>query len=173
MQIIQGFRQADDKRGATDIMTNFMTVSRQRVEALNANMRATEQWAPEFYRENKAAIDALGDKGDHTTITAKYLAFLERQPASVIAEHARVPDSVFVLPQRGPRPPAPGAVAANIPPEMKANIMRDPELKAYVVGHNSNERNDVVTAIATLKVENPNMTNAEILTRLREQSGGN
>ena len=175
MEVVQGFRQADDKRGAQEILTNFMTVERQRVEALNLNIRNTALWAPDFYQENRAAIDALTEKGDHTTIQAKYLAFLERRPAAVIAQHANVPEAVFVIPERGPRTgaPAAGGVAVAIPPEMKANIMRDPELKAYVVGHNSSERNDVVTAIATLKVENPNMTNAEVLTRVREQRGGN
>ncbi len=174
MEIIQGFRQSDDRRNAQQMMTNFMTVERQRVEALNTNIRNTAQWAPDFYRENRAAIVALGEKGnDQTTIQAKYLALLEGQPREVVRQHASVPESVYVIPERGPGPATPGAVAVAIPPEMKANIMRDPELKAYVVSQNSAERNDVVSAIATLKMENPNLNNQEVIRRVRELRGGN
>lgn len=173
MEVIQGFRESSDKNGAQQILSDFMTVERQRVEALNANIRNTAQWAPDFYRENKTAIDALSEKkSDQTIIQAKYLTFLEGQTREVVRQHASVPESVFVVPVRSSRPSS-GGVAIVIPPEMKATIMKDPELKAFVVGHNSSERNDVVSAIATIKIENPNLSTEEILTRIREQRGGN
>ena len=174
MDVVQGLRQSDDKKGATQILTNFLTVERQRVEALNANIKNTAQWAPDFYRENKTAIDALGEKGnDQTTIQAKYLAYLETKPRDFVRQHANVPESVFVIPEKGPRPAQAGGAAQAVPPEMKATIMKDQELKTFVVGHQSSERNDIVQAIGELKMENPDLSNEEIIRRVKEQRGGN
>jgi hypothetical protein len=169
MDLVQSLRQSQDKKGAQDVLMNFLTVERQRVEALNENIKSSAKWAPEFYKENKAAIDVLDGKGDHTTITAKYLAYLESQPKEVVQQHAQVPESVFVIPEKVRSVAAAGPVT----PEIKQGIMRDPDLKAFVISHHSSERNDVVNAIGALKVDHPDLSNEEIMKRVKEQFGGN
>ena len=169
--LVRGLREGEDKKTAQTILADFLTVERQRVEALNANIRSTESWAPEFYKENRGSINGLGDKGtDQTTVQAKYLAYLESLPRQMIEKHARVPESVFVLPEKAVRPEAARAMA-NVPPEIKAGIMKDPELKAFVVGHHSSERNDIVGAIGALKHKHPEMSNDDIIKKVKEQRG--
>lgn len=170
LDLIQGLRQAEDKKASQQMLTDFLTVERQRVEALNANIQSTKDWAPEFYRENKQAIDDLGGKGDHTTVTAKYLAYLETLPRDVVAAHARVPASVFELPKKGQ-----GLIAGGAPvtPEMKKTIMSDPELKGFVLSFQGPEKGEVIDAIGALKTQEPTLTNDQVIQRIRAAKSGN
>jgi pimeloyl-ACP methyl ester carboxylesterase len=171
LALTQELRQSDNKAEAAKILSDYLTVDRQRVEALQNNIRKTAEWAPEFYRENKAAIDVLGEKGDHSTVTAKYLAFLDSQPPEVVQARGRVSESVFVIAERKTKvepkvSSAPGE-AVSVPPEMKAAIMREPVLKNYVVSHNSKERSDVVQLIGSLKLKHPELSNEQLVERVK------
>ena len=98
-----------DKKAASKLMANFGLVEKQRMEAVNANIRATEQWAPEFFNEHKEQIEKLGTKGyDPAAIYSRYLTFLKTQPEVVVKEHSMAGTDVFTLPEKpvpqGPRP---------------------------------------------------------------------
>ena len=103
--LIAQFVKNQDKKEAQTFITKFTDVEKQRVDALNENIKATEKWAPAFYEENKAAIDALGTRGvDQTNIRAKYLAYLKTLPEDVVNSHAVSSPAVYVIPERAPRP---------------------------------------------------------------------
>lgn len=115
--LVETFMKTEDKKTAQSMLTNFMTVERQRVEVMNKNIKATANWAPDFYAENKAAIDTLGDKGvDQTGIQAKYHAYLKTLPESQVNAHAVSGEDVFVLPVKAERPPRPEGEQGQRPP---------------------------------------------------------
>lgn len=102
--LIQNLKATDDKKNSQGLITNYGWVEKQRVQALNSNIKATEKWAPAFYAENKAAIDALGEKGaDTTVIQAKYNSLLQSLPPEQVRAHASVKPEVYVLPERPQR----------------------------------------------------------------------
>lgn len=103
-EMIKTFIADDDKKGAQAFLTKYMTVERQRKEALNKNIKATSSWAPEFYTANKDAIDKLGEKGfEQTAIQAKYAAFLQTLPKEKVKAHAVASQDVYVIPEKPQR----------------------------------------------------------------------
>ena len=108
IELVKTFMKTEDKKAAQGMLTNYMTVERQRMEALNKNIKATANWAPDFYNENKAAIDTLGDKGlDQTTIQAKYLNYLKTLPEEKVNAHAVASTEVYVIPEKPVQQPRP------------------------------------------------------------------
>ena len=104
-ELLQTMRNADDKKGSQGLLTNYGFIEKQRVQVLNDNIKATQSWAPEFYRENKDAIEALGTKGaDTTVIQAKYNTFLQTLSPEQIRAHASAKPDVYVLPEKPQRP---------------------------------------------------------------------
>ncbi len=126
--LIRTMIRTDDKKGGQDMLVNFLTVSRQRVEALNANIKATQTWAPEFYNENKVAIDALGEKSaDSTVIQAKYLAYIKTlSPERVAANTVAKPD-VYTIAEKPQRPEV--QVQAQSPNGQPLKVQLTPEEK--------------------------------------------
>lgn len=96
-----------DRKTSQNMLNTFNIVDKQRMEAMFNNIKNTQNWAPEFYKENQAAIDQLGTKGfDPLSIQTKYLNFLRNQPEEKLIAHASVSESVFVVPEKPkfPRP---------------------------------------------------------------------
>lgn len=90
-----------DKKGASKLMANFGIVEKQRLEVINANIRTTEQWAPEFFAEHKEQIEKLGTKGyDPASIYSKYLTFLKTQPDVVVREYSVATNAVYKIPEK-------------------------------------------------------------------------
>jgi hypothetical protein len=108
-ELLVKMMREDDKKGVQKLSQAFQTVEKQRTDALNSNIKNTVNWAPQFYNDNKALIDQLGNKGfDPLQIQTKYLNFLITQNEEVIAKHAVVDPSVYVVPEKpvpqgGPR----------------------------------------------------------------------
>lgn len=97
---VKKFVATDDKKGAREILNNYMVVERQRMQAFNDNIKATANWAPEFYAENKVAIDALGAKGDHSVVQAKYVTLLQTRTPEELRKHASATKDVYLIPEK-------------------------------------------------------------------------
>ncbi len=109
-ELLAKFMREDDKKSVQKLAQAFQTVEKQRTDAMIVNIKNTANWAPQFYSENKALIDQLGNKGfDSLQIQTKYLNFLKTQSEEVISKHAVVDSAVYVVPEKpvpqgGPRP---------------------------------------------------------------------
>jgi pimeloyl-ACP methyl ester carboxylesterase len=126
--LIRTMMRTDDKKGGQDLLVNYMTVERQRMAELNAHIRSMETWAPDFYKENKVAIDALGDKGaDSTVIQAKYLAYIKSLDANRIAANTVARSDVYVIAEKPVRPE--GQVQAQAPQGQPLKPQLTPEEK--------------------------------------------
>jgi len=79
----------NDTKNAQNLMKIFDDLVRFRMEELNKHIKATENWAPDFFQANKEEIDALGSKGhDGTRVQSKYFTYIEQN--SNLAEHYKV-----------------------------------------------------------------------------------
>lgn len=174
IEIVQDLIKSQDRVRSQDILGDYLKVEAQRTTALNANIKKTQKWAPSFYQENREAIEALGIQGnDPTPLHSKYLAFLEKQSPSEVRQHTSVPDSVFVLPKKGPNVRDLVDHSIELTKEMKAEVMKDPQLRTFVSSRSSEARNDFVSAIASMKAKDKEISNEQIIKLLKEHLGEN
>jgi pimeloyl-ACP methyl ester carboxylesterase len=109
LSLITKLASSDDKKGSQAMLTTFGFVEKNRLNALYSNIKNTSKWAPEFYNENKVAIDALEGKGDQSVILAKYNTFLKGLSPEQLKAHARTSPEVYTVIEKAERPrPAEG-----------------------------------------------------------------
>ncbi|MFL5811948.1 MAG: alpha/beta fold hydrolase [Bdellovibrionia bacterium] len=101
-----------DMKAIKALQTEWKSVIENRNLSLMKNIQATEQWAPEFYAEHKAEIDALDLSKPHTAdvsaIVSTYREFLKTVRAEDREKYAVTDTSVFIVPEKTPKPPKEG-----------------------------------------------------------------
>ncbi len=103
IEIVRRLIKNDDKAAAKKLLSTYATIEKQRLDVVYENIRATKDWAPRFYRENKEAIDAIGTKGkDQTAILVKYYAFIEKLYLSNIKRYASATPDVYKVKENAP-----------------------------------------------------------------------
>lgn len=90
-----------DAKRANQMQKDYGFVEKNRETALLENIKATEQWAPEFYAANSEAIGRLGMKGFEGSATIKlYQNYLKTLTPEARYDHARAPESIFDPPKK-------------------------------------------------------------------------
>jgi pimeloyl-ACP methyl ester carboxylesterase len=127
-----------DMKAIKALQTEWKGVIENRNLSLMKNIKATEQWAPEFYAEHKAEIDALDLSKPHTadvsSIVSTYREFLKTVKAEDREKYAMTDAGVFIVPEKAPKAPKEGkqkgekpAVAEKVPAGEKPAAEQKPE----------------------------------------------
>jgi pimeloyl-ACP methyl ester carboxylesterase len=89
----------ENQKEAQTLLNEYQAVQRNRLEQIYQNIRTTEQWAPEFFREHEEAIKQLGTKSfDASPLVTQYAQLLEKIPERQRNGSARAPKTVWNVP---------------------------------------------------------------------------